>query len=108
MPDYFPVCHLGLPRAGACPPAHFLHSAASVLPDGTGKFAWRLHQECHSQQTMRNRSAKPQTKRRRAMAQKARKRRYSPSAGRDVGREMHLFKRGKLKSGRGGKGGTVK
>jgi len=42
------------------------------------------------------------------MAQKARKRRYSPSAGRDVEREMHLFKRGKLKSGRGGKGGTVK
>jgi hypothetical protein len=42
------------------------------------------------------------------MAQKARKRRYSPTAGRDVEREMHRFKRGKLKSGRGGKGGTVK
>ena len=42
------------------------------------------------------------------MNQKARKRRYSPAAGRDVEREMRLFKRGKLKSGPGGKGGTVK
>jgi hypothetical protein len=31
---------------------------------------------------------------------------YSPSAGSDVKREMHEFKRGKLKSGRSGK--TVK
>ena len=31
---------------------------------------------------------------------------YSPSAGSDVKREMHEFKRGKLKSGRGGN--TVK
>jgi hypothetical protein len=42
------------------------------------------------------------------MPQKARKRRYAPSAARDVKREMRLFKRGKLKSGPGGKGGTVK
>ena len=28
--------------------------------------------------------------------------------GEDVEREMHKFKRGKLKSGKGGKGGTVK
>ena len=33
---------------------------------------------------------------------------YSPSAFKDVEREMHKFKRGKLKSGKGGKGGTVK
>ena len=32
-------------------------------------------------------------------------RKYSPSASKDVEREMHKFKRGKLKSG---KGGTVK
>ena len=35
-------------------------------------------------------------------------RKYSPSAGKDVKREMHKFKRGTLKSGPGGKGGTVK
>ncbi len=32
-------------------------------------------------------------------------RKYSPSASKDVEREMHKFKRGQLKSG---KGGTVK
>lgn len=35
-------------------------------------------------------------------------RKYSPSASKDVEREMHKFKRGKLKSGKGGKGGAVK
>jgi hypothetical protein len=35
-------------------------------------------------------------------------RRYARSASKDVEREMHKFKRGTLKSGRGGKGGTVK
>jgi hypothetical protein len=35
-------------------------------------------------------------------------RKYSPAAGKDVEREMHKFKQGKLKSGKGGKGGTVK
>jgi len=35
-------------------------------------------------------------------------RKYSPSASKEVEREMHKFKRGKLKSGKGGKGGTVK
>ena len=35
-------------------------------------------------------------------------RKYSPSASKDVEREMHKFKRGKLKSGKGAKGGTVK
>lgn len=40
------------------------------------------------------------------MATRARK--YSPSAGKDVEREMRKYKRGTLKSGRGGKGGTVK
>ena len=33
----------------------------------------------------------------------ARKRKYSRSAGKDVEREMHKFKRGTLKSGKGGK-----
>jgi hypothetical protein len=33
---------------------------------------------------------------------------YSRSASKDVKREMHKFKRGQLKSGKGGKGGTVK
>ncbi len=32
---------------------------------------------------------------------------YSKSASKDVEREMHAFKRGKLKSGKDGKGGTV-
>jgi Family of unknown function (DUF6496) len=35
-------------------------------------------------------------------------RKYSRTASEDVEREMHKFKRGQLKSGRGGKGGTVK
>ena len=35
-------------------------------------------------------------------------RKYSASAAKDVEREMHEFKQGKLKSGKDGKGGTVK
>ena len=34
--------------------------------------------------------------------------RYSKSAGKDVERVMKRLKKGKLKSGKGGKGGTVK
>lgn len=36
------------------------------------------------------------------------RRKYSRSAGRDVKREMRKYKRGKLKSGSGGRGGKVK
>ena len=35
-------------------------------------------------------------------------RKYSRSASKDVEREMKKFKKGKLKSGKGGKSGTVK
>ena len=35
-------------------------------------------------------------------------RKYSPSASENVREEMHEFKRGKLRSGPGGKGGKVK
>jgi hypothetical protein len=35
-------------------------------------------------------------------------RKYSKSASKDVEREMRKFNRGTLKSGKGGKGGTVK
>ena len=35
-------------------------------------------------------------------------RKYSRSVAKDVERELHEFKRDKLKSGKGGKGGTVK
>jgi len=35
-------------------------------------------------------------------------RKYSKSASKDVERALHEEKRGKLKSGKGGKGGTVK
>jgi len=35
-------------------------------------------------------------------------RRYSPSASKDVKRALHRRKRGTLKSGKGGRGGTVK
>jgi hypothetical protein len=41
------------------------------------------------------------------MAKKA-KRKYSRGAGKEVKNEMHRFKRGTAKSGRGGKGGKVK
>ena len=39
---------------------------------------------------------------------KKKKRKYSRSAGKDVENEMHRYKRGKAKSGPGGKGGKVK
>ena len=42
------------------------------------------------------------------MARKAKKRRYSKSAGNDVKNEMRRYKKGSAKSGRGGKGGKVK
>jgi hypothetical protein len=42
-----------------------------------------------------------------SMPKKA-KRKYSRSSGRDVKSEMHRYKRGKAKSGPGGKGGKVK
>jgi len=38
---------------------------------------------------------------------KRRKRRYSPSVGSDVQREMHRYKRGTARSGKGGRGGGV-
>jgi uncharacterized protein DUF6496 len=38
---------------------------------------------------------------------KKRKRKYSRGAGEEVRCEMHRYKRGKAKSGRGGKGGKV-
>jgi Family of unknown function (DUF6496) len=36
------------------------------------------------------------------------KRKYSPSVGTDIEKEMRRYKRGTAKSGRGGKGGKVK
>ena len=38
------------------------------------------------------------------MAKKRRKRKYSRGSGEEVRREMHRYKRGRAKSGRGGKG----
>jgi hypothetical protein len=35
-------------------------------------------------------------------------RKYSKGASKDVERELHKFKRGTLKSGKGGRGGKVK
>jgi hypothetical protein len=40
--------------------------------------------------------------------EKAKKRKYSKSSGSDVKNEMHRYKKGTAKSGRGGKGGRVK
>jgi hypothetical protein len=42
------------------------------------------------------------------MARKAKKRRYSRSAGNDVAREMRRYKKGTARSGPGGRGGRVK
>jgi hypothetical protein len=39
---------------------------------------------------------------------KKRKRKYSRGSSEEVRREMHRYKRGKAKSGTGGKGGRVK
>ncbi len=41
------------------------------------------------------------------MARKSGRRRYSPSASKDVERAMRRRKRGTLRSGKGGKGGKV-
>jgi Family of unknown function (DUF6496) len=41
------------------------------------------------------------------MAKKG-KRKYSRGSGEEVKREMHSYKRGKAKSGKGGRGGRVK
>jgi len=38
---------------------------------------------------------------------KRRKRRYFRGAGSDVKREMHRYKRGTARSGRGGRGGAI-
>ena len=38
----------------------------------------------------------------------AKKRKYFPSAGKEVEKEMHRYKRGMAKSGPGGKAGKVK
>jgi hypothetical protein len=42
------------------------------------------------------------------MAKKSQKRKYSKGASKEVKNEMHRYKRGKAKSGPGGKGGKVK
>ena len=42
------------------------------------------------------------------MARKAKKRKYSRGTQKEVKNEMHRYKRGTAKSGRGGKGGKVK
>ena len=42
------------------------------------------------------------------MARESEKRRYSRSSGSDVKNEMRRYKKGKARSGRGGKGGRVK
>lgn len=39
---------------------------------------------------------------------KKRRRKYSSGSQKEVKNEMHRYKRGKAKSGRGGKGGKVK
>jgi hypothetical protein len=46
--------------------------------------------------------AKKRTKKR------GKKRKYSPGAAQDVENEMHRYKRGRAKSGPGGRGGKVK
>jgi uncharacterized protein DUF6496 len=42
------------------------------------------------------------------MAMAKRKRKYSPSVGRDVASEMRRYERGTARSGKGGKAGKVK
>jgi hypothetical protein len=42
------------------------------------------------------------------MAARKTKRKYSPSASKDVEKEMRSYNRGTARSGRGGKGGKVK
>jgi Family of unknown function (DUF6496) len=63
---------------------------------------WRiLHKEAHSSMPTKHRSTSG--KKSSSRGRKGSRRKYSPSAGSDVKREMHEFKRGKLKSGRSGK-----
>jgi len=51
---------------------------------------------------------KKTTGRKKGPRKKGGSRKYSPSASENVREEMHEYKRGKLKSGPGGKGGKVK
>jgi len=51
---------------------------------------------------------KKTTGRKKGARKKSGSRKYSPSASENVREEMHEYKRGKLKSGPGGKGGKVK
>jgi hypothetical protein len=46
--------------------------------------------------------------RRNVMAKRAKKRKYSKGASKEVENEMRRYKRGSAKSGRGGEGGKVK
>lgn len=48
------------------------------------------------------------TKTKSSSKKKSSKRKYSPSASKDVEKEMREYKRGTARSGRGGKGGKVK
>jgi len=50
----------------------------------------------------------PSKKAKKKSSKKSSPRKYSPSAGKDVEREMKAFKQGKLKSGRSGKTVTTR
>jgi hypothetical protein len=53
-------------------------------------------------------SKKKSSSRSRSSSKKSSSRKYSPKASKSVEKEMHEFKRGKARSGPGGKAGKVK
>jgi hypothetical protein len=63
----------------------------------TRKAAKKSSSKSHSKKSTHKKSSSKKT------SSKKSTRKYSKSAGSDVKREMHEFKRGKLKSGRSGK-----
>jgi hypothetical protein len=64
----------------------------------TRKAAKKSSSKSHSKKATHKKSSS-----KKASSKKSSGRKYSKSAGSDVKREMHEFKRGKLKSGRSGK-----
>ena len=64
----------------------------------TKKASKKSSSKSHAKKSTHKKSAS-----KKSSSKKSSGRRYSKSAGEDVRREMHEFKRGKLKSGRSGK-----
>jgi len=69
----------------------------------TKKSSKKSSSKSHSKKSTHSKSSSKKSSSHKKSPSKKSTRKYSKSAGSDVKREMHEFKRGKLKSGRSGK-----